>query len=127
MSPLADGGKQTCSKATQACCPGAGCTDRAGGCPDGATRYDCIASPSCSSDGKVCCISGVFDPAPVCGHGSVIKADATGAGRCIEPALCNIGSGMLQLCTTGSDCGVGECTPTAIVANGVSFVISACK
>ena len=124
--PLAKGGKERCSKASQACCPGVGCTDRAGGCPDGANKYDCIASPGCSSEGKVCCISGVFDPAPVCGNASVIKPGATGAGHCIEPALCNTAGGMLQLCTTGSDCGVGECTPTAIVANGVSFVFSAC-
>lgn len=124
--PLANGGNATCAKATQACCPGAGCVDRAtGNCPSGGTKYTCISGPNCASENKPCCISGAFDPTPVCGLSSVFVPSAAGAGQCTDPGLCK--SGMLQLCSTGNDCGEGECVPTAIVANGISFVVSACR
>lgn len=124
--PLANGGKSTCAKATQACCPGTGCVDRATGtCPSSASKYTCISGPNCASENKACCIFGAFDPTPICGRSSVIVPSAAGAGQCTDPALCK--SGMLQLCSTGNDCGAGECVPTAIVANGISFVVGACR
>lgn len=123
--PLAKGGKETCPKATKACCPGTGCIDRGATCPSGAPKYDCMATPSCVSDNKVCCISGAFDPTPSCGLSSVVVPTAVGAGQCTDPALCK--GSMVQLCASGSDCIVGECVPTAIVGKGVSFVVQTCK
>lgn len=124
--PLANGGKETCPKATKACCPGTGCVDRAGGgCPSGGNKYTCISGPNCASESKACCIVGAFDPTPACGLSSVIVPGAAAAAQCTDPALCN--NGMLQLCSTGNDCGSGACVETAIVASGISFVVSACK
>jgi hypothetical protein len=124
--PLANGGKETCPKATKACCPGTGCVDRVGGaCPNGESKYTCISGPNCASESKACCIVGVFDPTPACGSSSVILPGPRAAAQCTDPALCN--DGMLQLCMTGSDCGTGQCVQTAIVASGISFLVSACK
>jgi hypothetical protein len=123
--PLAGGGKETCAKATKACCPGTGCVDRAAACPAGKSTYGCVASPSCESEGKVCCILGAFDPTPACGLASVVVPTGGGTGQCTDPPLCK--DGMVQLCSTGSDCLVGECKPTAIVADGISFIVSTCR
>jgi hypothetical protein len=124
--PLEDGGKETCAQATKGCCLGAGCAEIVGGaCPNGASKYRCMASPTCDLEGKVCCIFAPYDPSPACGLASVLKPNPTAAAQCIEPAVCN--DGMVQLCSTGSDCIVGTCLPTTIVVGNVSFVVKTCR
>jgi hypothetical protein len=123
--PLDNGQKEICAKATKACCPGTGCVDLLASCPGGINKYGCMATPSCLSENKICCIAGAYDPTPACGLSSVLVPTPSGAGQCTDPLLCN--EGIIQLCTTGSDCIIGECVPTAILANGRSFVVKTCK
>jgi hypothetical protein len=92
----------------------------------------CVQGISCLKPGQTIDGGGATDARPATEGGAWTKLTST--DQFLDCPLANGGTETCpkatKACCPGTgcvDCGIGQCVETAVVANGISFVVSACK